>query len=420
MRHTIRIIAALSMAAALLISCAPTEPHSVLELPPHEGNSRNSEGDFIALKGGDILFVYSKFIGGKGDDHDKCVIAARVSKDKGESWSEEDQIIAVNEAEPDGNVMSASLLRLQDGRIALFYLQKTAGDIDTVITRVMMKTSADEGKTWSEETDCTAGMEPGYRVVNNARVIRHSSGRVLIPVAWHRFHGPGDYDMDHDAELYTLWSDDDCKTWKRSPGFYINESEDGTGVMVDGCKANQLMMLAEAGVNVGFAGKNVPEGQAAPEVRRVQTQEPGIIELQDGSVLMYIRANTGYQWYAVSRDAGQSWSEVSPAPYVGPLSPATMRRLADGRILNIWNDHEGREDLGQARTPLTLAVSSDEGKTWDARKVLEGSYDPERKRHFHYCYTAALVLRDRILLAYCAEDNLQHLRITSVPLTWLP
>lgn len=53
---------------AALISCAPNVPFSVLELPAGESNFRNSEGDFILLKGGDILFAYSKFVGNSGDD----------------------------------------------------------------------------------------------------------------------------------------------------------------------------------------------------------------------------------------------------------------------------------------------------------------------------------------------------------------
>ena len=37
-------------------------------LPPGPGNARNSEGDFIQLKDGRILFVYTHFTGG-GSDH---------------------------------------------------------------------------------------------------------------------------------------------------------------------------------------------------------------------------------------------------------------------------------------------------------------------------------------------------------------
>lgn len=368
------------IAFVLLASCSPSEPYAVLDLPPSEGNSRNSEGDFILLNNGDILFAYSKFVGDKGDDHDKCVIVSRKSSDKGDTWTAEDKLVAVNELEPDGNVMSVSFLRLNDGRIALFYLQKVTTTEVPVATNVIMKTSSDEGETWSEETDCTLGMPAGYRVVNNARVIRLSSGRIIMPVALHYFKGKGEYDMDWAAELYCLYSDDEGLNWQRSEGFYIDD--------ING--------------------------------ERVLTQEPGIIELKDDSVLMYIRANTGYQWYASSFDGGQTWQNQRPASFVGPLSPATFRRLNDGRLINIFNDHEGREDLGSARTPLTIAVSTDEGETWPLRKDLETGHDPEVRARYHYCYTAAIELNDRLLLAYCAEDHLRHLRIMSVPKTWIP
>ncbi len=39
-----------------------------LRLEPKEGNPRNSEGDFIQLKDGSILFVYTHFTSGTGDN----------------------------------------------------------------------------------------------------------------------------------------------------------------------------------------------------------------------------------------------------------------------------------------------------------------------------------------------------------------
>ena len=40
----------------------------VLRLDPKDGNPRNSEGDFIQLKDGRILFVYTHFTKGSGDN----------------------------------------------------------------------------------------------------------------------------------------------------------------------------------------------------------------------------------------------------------------------------------------------------------------------------------------------------------------
>ncbi len=95
----------------------------VLELPAGPGNPRNSEGSFVALKDGRILFAYSRYRGAMDwADHATADIAARTSADGGRTWSQDDRIIVPNEGRL--NVMSASLLRLADGRVALFYLRK--------------------------------------------------------------------------------------------------------------------------------------------------------------------------------------------------------------------------------------------------------------------------------------------------------
>lgn len=369
----------LGYALLLIVTAAcATAPHSVLELAPSEGNCRNSEGDFIRLSDGRLLFAYSKFLEGNGDDDDRCVIAARFGSRNGEKWSGEDLIVATNTEEPEGNVMSVSFLRLDKKRIALFYLQKVADERGMDATRIMMKVTCDDGRTWGPGKDCTGGMPLQYRVVNNGRIHRLSGGRVVIPVA---HHDTSTGNFVSAARIFCIWSDDNCETWHEGESFCLSR----------------------------------------PDGSRVVTQEPGIMELEDGSVLMYLRTDGGSQWYAISRDGGESWGGFREAPFVGPLSPATMFRLRDGRLLLVWNDHSGWTDSGKSwvRTPLTLAVSDDEGESWRGKKNLEDGYDPAAPRKYWYCYTSGIELRGRILLAYCAEDNLQHLRITSVPLKWL-
>ncbi|MCY4377645.1 MAG: sialidase family protein [Spirochaetaceae bacterium] len=73
-----------------------------------------------------------------------------------------------------------------------------------------------------------------------------------------------------------------------------------------------------------------------------------------------------------------------------------------------------------ARTPLTTAVSSDDGRTWRHRRGLED--DPNG----HHCYTAMHFVTgdpERGLLAYCAGDSrrngLATLQVTSVEVPWL-
>ncbi len=73
------LAAAATSKAAVLRPAAKIENRRVLDLPPREGNPRNSEGAFIELRDGRILFVYSQFIGASGSDHAKARLAARFS-----------------------------------------------------------------------------------------------------------------------------------------------------------------------------------------------------------------------------------------------------------------------------------------------------------------------------------------------------
>jgi hypothetical protein len=91
------------------------EKTTALRLLPGEGNPRNSEGDFITLNDGKILFVYSHFTGGTGDNA-KAHLAGRYSSDNGDTWTQEDTTILPNEGRM--NTMSVSLLRLKNGDIA--------------------------------------------------------------------------------------------------------------------------------------------------------------------------------------------------------------------------------------------------------------------------------------------------------------
>ena len=75
----------------------------VLRLNPSPENPRNSEGDFITLKDGRILFIYTHFTEGSGD-HAGAYLASRVSSDRGESWSQDDVTVVPNEGGM--NVMS--------------------------------------------------------------------------------------------------------------------------------------------------------------------------------------------------------------------------------------------------------------------------------------------------------------------------
>src|SRR5690554_4738307 len=92
-----------------------------MRIAPRPGNGRNSEGDFIRLQDGRLLLVYTKFIG--TGDHAPAELVGRYSSDGGKTWTPDDVPIIDRKADQ-ANLMSVSLLRLLDGRIALFYIEK--------------------------------------------------------------------------------------------------------------------------------------------------------------------------------------------------------------------------------------------------------------------------------------------------------
>ena len=87
----------------------------------------------------------------------------------------------------------------------------------------------------------------------------------------------------------------------------------------------------------------------------------------------------------------------------------------------MWNDHTKRPDEAAKsppwsngrRTPLTTAISRDEGRTWTHVRNLED--DPAG----WFCYIALQPLDDgTALLGYCAYKGLAHSRLVKVPIDW--
>ena len=320
----------------------------VLRLEPGPGNPRNSEGDFIALENGRILFVYTHYTGSSGSDNDSAYLAARYSDNNGKTWSRDGEKIIEQEGKL--NIMSVSLLRLQNNEIALFYLKKNSVTDCIPVLRI----SNDEAKTWSDPQPCITDRK-GYFVLNNNRVIQLQNGRLVFAVALHQ--SPDDQNFSRIGRLWSYYSDDNGRTWR--------------------------------------SGREVqnPEG--------IVTQEPGLVELKNGDILMFIRSDAGVQCISYSGDKGETWSPVERSNIKSPLSPASIERIpSTGDLLLVWNNNDGEDPaIKGKRTPLTIAISKDEGKTWEKIKNIET--DPDG----WYCYTAIHFTRKDILLGHCAGSR---------------
>jgi Neuraminidase (sialidase) len=341
---------------------------TLLIVEPSKEFPRHSEGDIVELRDGSLCLVYTRFHGGTNDDSAADLVKT-VSKDGGKTWSEA-EILLANEGKD--NIMSVSILRLDNGELLLFYLVKNAwDDLQTLVRR-----SSDEFATLSEPVRCTT--EPGYHVVNNDRVVQLSSGRLIIPAAWHPCPDGTEATWSGKAIMRTYHSDDLGKTW----------TLDSTDV-------------------------------SPPYHFTVTFQEPGIVELEDGRLMMFIRTDGGSQYQSYSQDQGMTWTSPEPGPLQSPLSPASIERVPwSGELMAVWNDHSGWHNFPpKLRTPLCVAFSSDEGKSWSKSRVIEG--DPEG----WYCYTSITFVDDRAILSYCAGDRevggLNRLKVTALSKDWI-
>jgi len=77
----------------------------------------------------------------------------------------------------------------------------------------------------------------------------------------------------------------------------------------------------------------------------------------------------------------------------------------------VWNNNDGSNPQKREwRTPLTVAVSKDEGKSWQHITDIES--DPNSC----YCYTAIHFTKKDVLLGYCAGQGHWNLRNTNISL----
>jgi sialidase-1 len=345
---------------------APLSPHEpfVRDLfPATEQNPRYSEGSVAVLRDGRLLYATTEFFG-NGSDASAARIVGIESADQGQTWSER-HVIQENIGRQ--NVMSVSLVRLAaparyDAPLGFFYLVKNSPrDL-----RVNLRLSTDEGASFGEPIQVTT--TPGYHVLNNDRVTVISGGRIVVPVAT-----TTDVGQVNHFVCSCFLSDDGGRNWRPS--------------------RNQV------------------------DYPRRGAMEPEVIERQDGTLLMHFRTQLGHIAVSESKDRGETWGEPQPWPVRAPEAPSTLRRIpSTGDWLLIWNDtFVAGQSHGGKRTPLTAAVSRDEGGTWGPPRSLET--DP----HQTFAYTSVTFHRGRALLTYYVGDERTgriSSRFRSVPLSW--
>lgn len=328
-----------------LASTAAAQNAADLQLAPNvEPLPSDRMGPFIKLGDGSFLTV-----DGTG---------AFTSRDGGKTWEETAAIFP-----KDGEFLISNeraLLRKKNGVIVLAFMNLKArskkywvpetnefpSDIQLDVWSVR---STDEGKTWTDATIVQSGYCGAIRAMVEApdgTIVLESQNILRDP-------------SRHMTTAYT--SADDGKTW--------------TPAMFDSADGKKLPYF-----DIGGHGHH--DGAV----------ESTLIPLTDGRIWMLIRTGHDYFWQAFSSDNGATWKDIGRTDIDASSSPGQLHRLADGRLVLLWNRlyPEGQTEYDRKGMPhhkvpasyhreeLSMAFSADDGKTWSKPTAIARA--PKGKR----------------------------------------
>ncbi|MFJ4169387.1 exo-alpha-sialidase [Paenarthrobacter sp. NPDC089714] len=252
------------------------------------------------------------------------------------------------------------LFNAPNGELWLLYTAQKAGNQDTA--EVRRRTSTDSGRTWGAVETLFAANQTGGVFVRQLPVAL-PSGRLIIPI-FRCITTPGEKWVGNSDDSAVMISDDAGTTWSEQvlPGSL-------------GCVHMNIQVL------------------------------------QDGSLLALFRSRWADAIHeSRSTDDGSSWSEPVPTELPNNNSSIQFTALADGRLALVYNhsraeegterrlslydeiDDDGlAEEQGQLapveptteagderkafwgtpRSPMTLAISEDGGRSWPIRRNLD-------------------------------------------------
>lgn len=261
-------------------------------------------------------------------------VAIWMADGKPGSWSKPRMVAKINN-EPHWNPV------LFDAGDKIFLFFKVGKEIDDWVTWV--QTSSDHGKTWTAAQQLVPNGKGGRGPVRNQPIVL-SDGNWLAPASveknevWNAF---ADFSADHG------------KSWTASDTLMID--------------------------------RNIIVGEGIIQ--------PAFWESKPGNVHMLLRSSAGAVCRSDSKDGGKTWSPVYKTPLPNNNSGIDVAQISGDTIAIIYNPVS--KNWGD-RFPISIAVSTDNGKNWPYHFDIEkGSGDAElsypdllyEDGHLVACYT---------------------------------
>jgi predicted neuraminidase len=229
------------------------------------------------------------------------------------------------------------------------------------------------------------GKPPGNAVL-------FTDDRKRVWLVWGRMEGeqPMVRGTGWDAcRLFFRTSDDNGNTWTQDKPFFHDTlgwlPRNLTMRLRDG---SLVLPLSDerngGGVDLSFFLSTRDNGQTWTRSGIMRGgEQPTFIQRDDGSLLAYLRIRPNIV-AAESKDGGRTWTTPAPTRWKNPDSGISMRKLANGHVLLVFNNQS------DSRTPLHIARSTDDGRSWSEPLKLETAPG-------EYSYPSVLQTRDGMI-----------------------
>ena len=279
--------------------------------------------------------VVAAWFAGSSESDDDVKILTSVRGTDGK-WGEPIRV----SADPNVAHWNPVLFQNDDGTITLYF---KVGK-NTQYWKTYYSTSTD-GKNWAAPRELVPGDNSGGRGPVKNKPLRLKNGTILAP---------GSTEIDDKYRCFVDISTDNGKTWNRTPE-----------------------------INSSFL-----------RFFKVPMIQPTLWESKDGSVHMFTRTKVGKIYRSDSYDGGKTWCTAYPTNLPNNNSGIDLDTDDSGRIFLVYNP----VGIPGIRTPLTLAVSLDDGKTFTKIKTFETGLA-------EYSYPAVVVKGDTIHITYTYERD---------------
>lgn len=298
-----------------------------------------------------------------------------------------------------------SITRLSDGRLLAAWF---SGPFEASVHQVILGSeSADDGATWSDaevlnDAPRRSDFDPAFIADDDQTWMFFTVGR------WDRYPFVGLRDVEREEvgvasyKLFARTTTDSGQTWSdarrildevswgcRSNGIRLAAGELLIPVYHFGTQAAAIVRSDDGGETWTRYGNVEPPG-------KIGANEPTVTELPSGDLLMVVRSRDGFLWESRSEDRGTNWSEPTKTEMIASASSHNLFTASRGQVALTHNPCAPSQ-----RTPLTIRLSDDEGRTWGEPLELARTQPPQPDEDVFgrsVCYPSVTELADESLV----------------------